>query len=471
MTGRKIEVKKKRAFGMTTTVLSGALLMSAAQTFAQNIEDLPIDAATPSKAATPSVPKAPSNSVASGEMIMVPRAIWEKLLKDVEDLKKKNGGAPSVIPSPATTETPPPLEAPNTNSGGAQPSGTGSRNYLLLPDISFILQAKGLFGSDKRDAARRRLNLDEGELAIQGYVYPGIKVDTFITAAPAEDEPFQIEEGYLTFLGLKKGLSLNVGRKFAPFGRTGETHNHSWLYPRQLLPIQNLVSPEALVGDGVNLHYLLPLKGKNFVRASFGSFTGQGSSTQINASNPGDPFFGEVPHGTGAGFNDRFYNGRVWIGRPLGEKAELDGGFSYAQGPSTLGLDNGANSVGRVKLYGADLTYRRYLQDNKRLLLRSEYFKYKPFGGLLTKSADGYYGLVNYRLDKFNDVGLLYENSGFPQAPGVRENASSLIYTKQFTEQFYLRLMGTHGQRGAQSYNELRLQFTAGIGPHTHNLE
>ncbi len=64
-----------------------------------------------------------------------------------------------------------------------------------------------------------------------------------------------------------------------------------------------------------------------------------------------------------------------------------------------------------------------------------------------------------------------YEHSGFPQAPGQHENAASLIYTKQFTEQFYLRLMGTHGTRAGDSYNQLRLQFTAGVGPHTHNLE
>ncbi len=84
--------------------------------------------------------------------------------------------------------------------------------------------------------------------------------------SPDEDSPFQIEEGYLTFLGLRKGLNINVGRKFAPFGRTGEVHNHSWLYPRQLLPLRNLVSPEALVGDGVNLNYLLPTQ-RQIIRA------------------------------------------------------------------------------------------------------------------------------------------------------------------------------------------------------------
>jgi hypothetical protein len=110
------------------------------------------------------------------------------------------------------------------------------------------------------------------------------------------------------------------------------------------------------------------------------------------------------------------------------------------------------------------------MNNGKRLLLRGEYFKYKP-RGLPTTSADGYYALANMKLDARRDIGLLYEKSDFPNAPGQRENALSLLFTKQLTEQFYVRLMGTRGERAGDSYNELRLQFTAGLGPHTHSLE
>ena len=72
-----------------------------------------------------------------------------------------------------------------------------------------------MFGSDKRDEGQRRFKLSEGELGIQGYVYPGVKADAFLVGAPAEDEPFQIEEGFLNFQGVRKGLNVNVGRKFA----------------------------------------------------------------------------------------------------------------------------------------------------------------------------------------------------------------------------------------------------------------
>ena len=428
---------------------------------------------------------APDNSstgnvaAASGETVTIPRAVWEQLQRDVADLKASRaaGNSPQNVATTSGGESSTGnADAANAAATSGASPGTeetaapAPRNYLSLPDISFILQAKGLLGNDRRDEGRTRFNLSEGELGIQGYVYPGVKADAFIVGAPAEDEPFQVEEGYLTFLGVKKGLNINVGRKFAPFGRTGELHNHSWLYPRQLLPIRNLVSEEALVGDGVNFNYLFPTKGSLFVRGSLGFFSGEGTSSQFNLGNPNDPFFGGVPSGTGAGFTRRFINARLWAGHPIGENGELEIGVSRAHGTSEIGDDVGNNFSGNVTISGADISYRRFMNGGKRLLLRSEYFLYQPKGGLPTRRASGYYGLANMRLNPYNDVGLLYERSGFPQFGG-HETALSLIYTKQFTEQFYARVMGTHGNRPGGSYNEIRLQFTAGLGPHTHALE
>lgn len=427
-------------------------------------EDQPLsdaDAGSDSTSAATTNSASPATTVVpSGEMVTIPRAVWEQLQRDVAALKAGRGAATTATPEPEAAAA----------EAGAAPTAA-NRNYLSLPDISFILQAKGLLGSDKRDEGRTRLNLSEGELGIQGYVYPGVKADAFIVGAPAENQPFGLEEGYLTFLGLRKGLNINVGRKFAPFGRTGELHNHSWLYPRQLLPIRNLVSSEALVGDGVNFNYLFPTKGSLFVRGSLGFFSGEGTSTQFNLSNPNDPFFGGVPGGTTAGFTRRFINARLWAGHPIGDNGELEVGVSRAHGTSEIADD--ANNIynGNVTLTGADITYRRFMGDGKRLLLRSEYFLHQPDGKLPTGRASGYYALANLRLDPYRDVGLLFERSGFPQAPNQHETALSLILTKQLTEQFYVRLMGTHGDRPGGNYNELRLQFTAGLGPHTHSLE
>jgi len=128
---------------------------------------------------------------------------------------------------------------------------------------------------------------------------------------------------------------------------------------------------------------------------------------------------------------------------------------------------------GRSQVTGLDFTLRKYMNGGRRALLRSEYFRYSPEGDLtnIAGSASGYYVLGNYRFDPRNDVGLLYESSGFPHLPGERETTLSLILTRQFSEQFYFPLQGTRGERPGGSYNEIIGQLTWGLGPHTHNLE
>ncbi|HEX8834073.1 MAG TPA: hypothetical protein VF719_07720 [Abditibacteriaceae bacterium] len=444
----------------------------APQTAPANTTSNPAATSNSSATNAPAANVSAANSPASGETVTVPRAVWEQLLRDVEELKASRTAAPSTPAAVAPVESVPVENAPvdNGSTEAAPEEVDVNRNYLKLPDISLVLQMKGALSSDKRDDERKKLGLAEGELAIQSYIYPGVKAEAYLVGAPGEGEPLGFEEGFLTFQGVAKGLNVNVGRKFTPFGRTGELHNHSWLYTRQLLPIRNLVSGEALVGDGVGLNYLLPLKGKTFVRASLGAWSGEGTEDTFNSSDPTDPFFGGVPAGSSAGFTRRFYTGRLWAGHPIGQNGELEFGVSRAQGRSSITDDTDATTDGSVTLNGLDASYRLFMNGNKRLLLRGEYFRYKP-RGLFTSSATGYYGLANLRLNKYNDVGLLYESSGFPQAPGAREKAMSLIYTRQFTEQYYARLQATRGDRPGGNYHEIRLQLTAGLGPHTHTLE
>ncbi|BCM88999.1 hypothetical protein IAD21_00841 [Abditibacteriota bacterium] len=365
-------------------------------------------------------------------------------------------------------------------SGSGTPTSaapaTGSNRALLLPDISFIGQGVGLYSTDRRDDARSQFRLSEGEIGIQGYVYPGVKADAFITGAPAEDEPFQLEEGYLSFLGVRPGLNIYAGRKFVPFGRTGEQHNHSWLYSRQLIPFRDLISEEALTGDGVNFRYTRPF-GKIYTQADFGIFAGEGNGTlstdATGAFDPANPFGSDLPRGSGVSFTRRFYNSRLYAAVPVGTNGEFALGASYARGRSAFGDSDGVElGNGNAAIFGFDGTYRRYLSGGRRILARAEYFGYRPGQGLPTSSAGGYYGLLNYRFNPTYDIGFLAERSGFPQAPGQHENALSLIFTKQFTEQFYGRLQATHGDRpGKGAFNEIFFQFVFGLGPHTHSLE
>jgi len=391
--------------------------------------------------------------------IAVPLSEWQALKDRLDSVERELQVLKGV------QEAAPPSEAPAGEQAAeaaapAAPPPTGGR-YLSLPDISLIVQAKGLASSDTRDDARNRIRLSEAEIGIQGYVYPNVKADAFLTTSPEENSPMGVEEAYLTYLGLRKDLNLYLGEKHVAFGRTNLLHNHSWLYVRPPLVLRNLVAEESLAGEGVGASYLLPTKGDLFAQLDLGTWTGSG---------PGEAT--ELPDilaGPGAGFSDRFNTARLWASHPVGESNELEVGGSYARGPAEGYATEGS---GHATLSGMDLTYRHFGEGDSRLLLRGESVWRREANDLVGSTAKGYYLFGNYRPDKYRSLGLLYDWSEFPQAPDQHESALSLILTKQFSEQYYLRLQAVHGNRpGSSSYNELWLQWVWGVGPHTHNLE
>jgi len=353
--------------------------------------------------------------------------------------------------------------AEDTESAGAEPApATGGGRHLALPDISLIVQATGKLSNDKNDPARQKLELSEAELGVQGYVYPNVKADAFITGSPAEGESFQVEEAYLTYQGLSKGLNLNVGEKHVSFGRTNLLHRHSWPYTRQPLAITNFVAPESLAGQGFNFSYLLPTNSPLFVQFDAGIWSNGTEGEQADLP--------EIMAGPGANLTDRFQTARLWSGYSVSDSKEIELGASWAGGKSNEDPDTLA--VDRVRIKGVDLSYRQFGEGSKRLLLRGEHFWRNGTTDSDNATAKGYYLFGNYRWDKYGSLGLLYDWSEFPQAPDLHESAASLIFTKQFSEQYYLRLQAIHGSRpDDDSFNELWLQWVWGVGPHTHELE
>lgn len=359
-----------------------------------------------------------------------------------------------------TTEEPAETEE---QSAPVAPSGGGKS--LTLPDISLIGQAKGYTSTDKHDDAKNSLRLSELELGIQGYVYPNVKADAFISGSPKENSPFKVEEAYLTYLGLSKGLNLYVGQKHVPFGRTNLVHNHSWLYVNQPRVLSNLVAEENLIGEGLNLSYLIPTKTDLFAQLDLGTWNAQGQDAQAAGNLPG------VVSGSGAAFSNRFNTARLWTSYPICENSELELGGSYAKGGAQ---GQAIPGYGQATLTGVDLSYRHFGEGNQRLLLRGESIWRHEEAGSDKNTVSGYYLLGDYRWDKYHSLGLLYDWSQFPQlaAQGDHESALSLIFTRQFSEQYYIRLQATHGYRpDDHSFNELWLQWVWGVGPHTHNLE
>lgn len=389
----------------------------------------------------------------------------ETLRKRIGELERRYAGSPDALPQAETDSSivAPPEAAEGTDHASA-PEPAGAGRALLLPDISLIGNFLGNLSSDKRSGHRNSIDVEAVELGIQSYVYPGVKADVFIAMPHEDGHRAQVEEAYLSALNLGKGLSLRVGKSKVPFGRVNQLHAHSWLYVTQPSALANLVSPESLIGEGAYLSYLAPTPGKLFAQLDAGFWT-----------NPAEPEFGDptdpsaILKGAGAAFGDRFNTLRLWTSYPTTERSELELGASHAWGSGAIPP---AHSVRpRVGLSGADVSYRIFQGNNKRLLLRGEHIWRRADHGAFP-TARGYYLLVDQRLSAYREYALRYDWSQFPYAPGLHESSISGIFTNQLTEQTYLRLQITHGSRpGKSHYNELWLQWVWGVGPHTHDLE
>jgi hypothetical protein len=214
-------------------------------------------------------------------------------------------------------------------TGARTQSPPAGGRQLQLPDISLIGNFVGHVGNDKRDPERDRLRLDEVEIGIQSYVYPGIRADAFIVFA---DDEAVVEEGFLTVQNLGRGLSAQVGRRKVPFGRVNQLHPHSWLYTVQPYVLSNLVSGESLTGDGAYLSYLLPT-GRLFAQLDAGfwsqSESGEDFEAEVDPSNA-------IVTSPGAGIADRFQTLRLWTAaEALGGSLELGGSLARGRGWST----------------------------------------------------------------------------------------------------------------------------------------
>lgn len=384
--------------------------------------------------------------------------------------------APTTPVPPSTPGTPTPPEeaspgtppAPPEASGGSAPTPSSGGRTLLLPDISLNGILLGHLSTDKRDQTRDKLRLQEAELAIQGFVYPDIRLDTFTVFS---SEGANVEEAYLTVQNVPYvhlPLSAVLGRRKVPIGRVNQLHPHSWLYAVQPYVLTNLVSNESLTGDGAYVSYLLPT-GKLFAQLDAGFWSQSEVAESLTPAN--DPTVGIVTS-PGAGFADKFTTLRLQTATSaMGGDIEASGSLVLGRGLSYTT----ANSVSvrpQTMLSGLSLTYRRAGRGASHLLLRSEYYEHSQKDGSFRNSTDGYYFFANQQLDDFTSLGLRYDRSGFPFAPGLHEDGISLIGTRSLTEATYLRGQINQGNRpGKRNFTEVFLQIVFGVGPHTHNLE
>lgn len=323
----------------------------------------------------------------------------------------------------------------------------------LLPDISVVGNIIGKTSNDRTDPDRNQVNMQELELAFQGYLYPQIRADAFIALGSDDGHQAALEEGYVTFLQLgNTNLNSKLGKKRLDFGKINKIHPHHWHFVDAPLVNRNFLSEDGIITQGAFVGYLLPPIGRMFNSVE------AGVSRLSRDDYPGDAPFGP-------GFDGRVYSGRLWSSMAMQNGSELEFGASVAHGPGSALADVDSN---QVTLSGLDLTYRMWPSAHTRYLLQAEAINQRRLG----QSNLGYYVLGNYKWDKYWDFGLRYDWSARSYPNPGHDSGLSAMLTNRLTETMLMRLQLNRGNRANfGKLNEAFFQIVWGLGPHTHPLE
>ncbi len=357
----------------------------------------------------------------------------------------------------------------------------GSYGGLMNPDISLVVDVKGLLSDTETNPLDEKIMLEHAELAIQSYLWPGIRAD-FIGAVGQHPEDgghihthIEIEEGYVSFLDLPANFQLQVGRKLLDFGRLNPIHPHHWAIPDTPLPLRRLFGDHSWYDDGFQVSTLIPNPWDVYFKLQGGVWNGRAlgeaeddEHEHVGVENNVLGFQGPVDWG------DRVYSARASLDFPLSDDTNLMTGYSLAGG-------EGGESV----LHGADLTLvHRWPQSYKKIRWQNELF----FGDfelaeeheledehehmhIAKYDADawGLYSLLQLTLDKYWETGVRYDW----WEPDYLESewSASAFLSYYFTHSMYLRPTYRYSELADGGEHALVLQFVWGLGPHAHRLE
>ena len=356
-----------------------------------------------------------------------------------------------------------------------------------IPDVSVVGDFYGKVSNNETDNERNKLTIREIELALQGYIYPGMRADVFLAMHKHEDhiEP-EICEAKVSFLKLFDNFTAEVGKIHINFGKINKVHQHHRPYVDQPPVITNFLGDHGLVGEGAVLSYLFPLP--FFAQIDIGAWrvpAHEPESEEVEVSGltdiNGNPINKILVPGeceNEFGLADEVYTGKLWSSFPTSEKSELELGASGATGKGS----GYTNHKDEAKVTGLDLTYKLWPSAHTRLIFQNEILylvRNIPTGEI---KRSGFYSYLGYRFNKYWSSGLRYDDAedALPHADdsgnlsvnvSERTKSASAIVTRDLTETTQLRLQYKYYFEGPKDVSEGYLQITFGIGPHSHLLE
>ena len=364
-------------------------------------------------------------------------------------------------------------EQPTTTAGNEDLEFVGRQRSLqaLNPEISVNAD---LFGHlNKDDVEEENFFPREFEVSIISNLDPFSRAKVFFshhgagaqiapfegagdTEVAEEDEGgFEVEEGYVEWVGLPGSLSLKLGKFFQQFGQLNRWHAHALSFQSRSLPHLAFIGEESLAQSGASVHWLVP----------FGGQSGTYEATLEVTRSGNKALFGEAGNVSVLGHLNAFWN--------LSSSTDFDLGMSWIHGTY---LD-GENAENR-DLYGTEMafTWRPPGQSRYRgLTLRGGVMALSglPEAGasaLADERALGWWSAGELRLSRSWLVGGRVDRVENPE--DTNETAWVMSPTLTWWQSEYVRLRLEYDVLGRSfvptNEGRLFLQVTLAMGPHKH---
>jgi hypothetical protein len=354
----------------------------------------------------------------------------------------------------------------------------GAYGGAMNPDVSIVVDVQGTITDNEANLADEKIMVKHSELALQGYLYPGIRAD-FIGAVGQHPEEeghihthVEVEEAYASFMNLPANFQLQLGRKLLDFGRLNPIHSHHWAIADTPLPLRRLFGDHSWYDDGLQVSTLIPNPWDVYFKVAAGVWNGRNlDADHEHAEGDHESLGFEGP----VDWDGRVYTGRGSADFPLGADTNLMAGYSFAG-------DDGADNI----IHGVDLTLiHRWPMSYRKLRWQNEFFigdfelHHEPHGQEASNNlhaheydadAWGMYSLVQLTLGKYWETGARYDwwDADYPGS----EWSASAFLTYYFTHSMYVRPTYRYAELAdGEEEHAFLLQFVWGLGPHAHRLE
>jgi hypothetical protein len=270
---------------------------------------------------------------------------------------------------------------------------------------------------------------------------------------------FEVEEGYLEWVGLPGGLALKVGRFQQRFGTLNRWHSHALPFQSRSLPHLAYVGEEALTQTGGSLNWLAPIGG-----GRAGTY-----EAAVEVTRSGHALFGESTRPSVLGHVNGFWQ--------FGASTDFELNLSWVNGSY-----QDATAFFDRNVYGIEMAFNFIppaLTRQRGINVRGGAMMLE---GLLPEEDDpsgvvdsdgralGFWSMAEVRLSPSWLVGMRFDRAESPHDPDLTQTLLSPTITWWQSE--FVRVRAEYdvlgGFEGNDSSGLFALQLTFAMGPHKH---